>query len=214
MFSVSLCGPSKGTLRCYTSICDGIIEIDIQSMTFCWCLLTYIFQTTSTSKHEGSHTFFWFSWLPTTNIWTPKYIIQFVCSCQKTLILYYSDIPKWVSILPSLVHSEVCRVDRWIESGWYSAKHAFKTGVYKFNGGLNTFLPKSSTIIFGTYRLSKNLECLNWPRAEQSFIWVHCCCCLMYCDSRCCLYVVFWSSFSPVCPNHIHPCLLYSLSRE
>ena len=25
MFSVSLCGLSKGTLRCYTSICDGII---------------------------------------------------------------------------------------------------------------------------------------------------------------------------------------------
>ena len=25
MFDVSLCGPSKGTLRCYTSICDGII---------------------------------------------------------------------------------------------------------------------------------------------------------------------------------------------
>ena len=25
MFYVSLCGPSKGTLRCYTSICDGII---------------------------------------------------------------------------------------------------------------------------------------------------------------------------------------------
>ena len=27
MFSVSLCEPSKGTLRCYTSICDGIISI-------------------------------------------------------------------------------------------------------------------------------------------------------------------------------------------
>ena len=27
MFSVSLCGPSKVTLRCYTSICDGIIII-------------------------------------------------------------------------------------------------------------------------------------------------------------------------------------------
>ena len=25
MFSVSRCGPSKGTLRCFTSICDGII---------------------------------------------------------------------------------------------------------------------------------------------------------------------------------------------
>ena len=25
MFYVSLCGPGKGTLRCYTSICDGII---------------------------------------------------------------------------------------------------------------------------------------------------------------------------------------------
>ena len=26
MFSVSPCGSSKGTLRCYTSICDGIIR--------------------------------------------------------------------------------------------------------------------------------------------------------------------------------------------
>ena len=25
VFYVSLCGPSKGTLLCYTSICDGII---------------------------------------------------------------------------------------------------------------------------------------------------------------------------------------------
>ena len=29
MFYVSLCGPSKGTLRCYTSICDGIIFLQI-----------------------------------------------------------------------------------------------------------------------------------------------------------------------------------------
>ena len=25
VFYVSLCGPSKGTLLCYTSICDGIV---------------------------------------------------------------------------------------------------------------------------------------------------------------------------------------------
>ena len=125
-------------------------------LTFKAWLFADVYSHTFSKQHphqnmKGPTLFFWFSWLPTTNIWTPKYIIQFVCSCQKTLIMYYSDIPKWVSILPSLVHSEVCRVDRWIESGWYSAKHAFKTGVYKFNVGLNTFPPKSSTIIFGAY---------------------------------------------------------------
>ena len=40
MFYVSLCEPSKGTLRCYTSICDGIILListvqDHQVLVFC-----------------------------------------------------------------------------------------------------------------------------------------------------------------------------------
>ena len=42
MFYVSLCGPSKRTLRCYTSICDGIIVVVYLYSCICICVLVYL----------------------------------------------------------------------------------------------------------------------------------------------------------------------------
>ena len=67
MFYVSLCGPSKGTLRCYTSICDGIINF---LFTLHWDKLTWVTRLPALFSGFCSVLFPWLMFRAQVAIWS------------------------------------------------------------------------------------------------------------------------------------------------